>query len=240
MELYAKGKRRVFFMLQTALSSIHITCHPLTTANHLGAWDVVSHFTSEEGLLRELLLLLFEQERSHSGQNPARLVLKTLTSYKIRNELGHLVINNALTNDTLMQYIAEDLKDERIAYDPWQHGLRCNGHIINLPVCAFLFGKHPDAERQAGRAIESRACPSIQEPITWRRVGPLGKLHNIIVYIIASPQRIQPFNQQRGGHIQRRDNKMRRNSWYMMLHWSLTKTRVSFFLGEERPKLMSY
>ena len=98
MELYAEGKRRVSFMLQAALSSIHITCDAWTIPNHLGAWGVVSHFTSEEGLLRELLLSLSEQEGSYSGQNQARLVLKTLTSYKIRNRLGHFVMDNAATN----------------------------------------------------------------------------------------------------------------------------------------------
>ncbi len=51
MELYTYGKRRVSFMLQAALSSIHITCDAWTISNHLGALDVVSHFTSEEGLL---------------------------------------------------------------------------------------------------------------------------------------------------------------------------------------------
>lgn len=181
-----------------------------------------------------------EQEESHSGQNQARFILKTLTSYKIRNRLGHFVMDNASTNDTLMEYIAEDLEDEGIAYDPRQHRLRCNGHIIHLAVCAFLFGKHLDAERQADGAIESRTGPSIQELNSWRRLGPLGKLHNIIVYIMASPQQIQAFTQQSGGHMPRRDNKTRWNSWYMMLDWSLTKTRVSFFLGRERPKLMSY
>ena len=240
MELYAEEKRHVSSMLQAALSSIHITDNAWTTPNHLGAWGVVSHFTSEEGLLRELLLSLSEQEGSHSGQNQARLVLKTLTSYKIRNRLGHFVMDNASTNDTLMEYIAEDLEDEGIAYDPRQHRLRCNGHIINLAVCAFFFGKHPDAERQADGAIESRVGPSIQELNTWRRLRPLGKLHNIIVYIMASPQQIQAFTQQSGGHMPRKDNKTRWNSWYMMLDWSLTKTRVIFFLGGERPKLMSY
>ncbi len=162
MELYVEGKRRVSFMLQPALSSIHITCDAWTTPNHLVALDVVSHFTSEKVLLRELLLSLSEQEGSHSGQNQARLVLKTLTSYKIRNRLGHFVMNDASTNDTLMEYIAENLEDEGIAYDPRQHSLRCNGHIINQTVCAFLFGKHPDAERQADGAIESQASPSIK------------------------------------------------------------------------------
>ncbi len=118
-------------------------------------------------------------------------------------------MDNTSTNDTLMEYIAEDLEDEGIAYDPRQHRLRCKGHIINLAVCAFLFGKHLDAERQADGAIESRAGPSIQELNTWRRLRPLGKLYNIIVYIMASPQRIQSFTQQSGAHMPRKDNKTR-------------------------------
>ncbi len=110
-------------------------------------------------------------------------------------------MDNASTNDTLMEYIAEDLEDEGIAYDPRQHRLRCNGHIINLAICAFLFGKHQGAERQADGAIELQDGQSIQELNIWRRLGLLGKLHNIIVYIMASPQRIQAFTELSGGHI---------------------------------------
>lgn len=121
------------------------------------------------------------------------------------------------------------MEDEGIAYDARQHRLRCNGHIINLTFCAFLFGKHPDAERQADGTTESRAGSSVRELAMWRKLGPLGKLHNIISYIMASPQRIQVFTQRSGGHMPRRDNKTRWNLWYMMLNWSLTKTRVLFF-----------
>lgn len=60
-----------------------------------------------------------------------------------------------------MNYITADLEDEGIVYDARQHRLRCNGHIINLAVCAFLFGKHPDAERQADGTIESRVGPVV-------------------------------------------------------------------------------
>ena len=77
----------------------------------------------------------------------------------------------ASTNDTLMEYIAEDLEDEGIEYDSRQHRLGCNGHIINLAVCSFCFGKHSDAEWQADRAIESRAGLLIQELNTWRGLG---------------------------------------------------------------------
>ena len=78
---------------------------------------------------------------SHSGQNQACLVLKTFTSYDIQNRLGYFVIDNASTNDTLMEYIAEDLKDERIVYYLRQQRLRCNGHIINPSICASFFEK---------------------------------------------------------------------------------------------------
>ena len=51
---------------------------------------------------------------------------------------------------------------------------------------------------------------------------------------MASSQRIQAFTQRSGGYMPRRDNKTRSNSWYMMLDWSLTKTRVtSLFLVAE-------
>lgn len=143
-------------------------------------------------------------------------------------------MDNASTNDTLMDYIAADLEDVGIAYDARQHRLRCNSHIINLAFCAFLFGKHPDAEIQADGTTESRAGPFVRELTTWRKLGSLGKLHNIISYIMASPQRIQEFTQRSGGHLPRRDNKTWWNLWYMMLDWSLTKTRVLFFFSNNR------
>ncbi len=52
-------------------------------------------------------------------------------------------MDNASINNALMKYIAENLGDEKIAYDSRQHKLRFNGQIIYLDVCAFLFEKHP-------------------------------------------------------------------------------------------------
>ena len=72
-------------------------------------------------------------------------------------------MDNTSTNDVLMDYIASDLEDEGIAYDARQHRLRCNGHIINLAVCAFLFGKHTDSKRQMDGTIESHVGSSVQE-----------------------------------------------------------------------------
>ena len=55
-------------------------------------------------------------------------------SSNIRKWLGQFFIDNASTNDTLMEYIAEDLKEEKFAYDLRQFRLRCKSHIINLAI----------------------------------------------------------------------------------------------------------
>lgn len=47
----------------------------------------------------------------------------------------------------------------------------------------------------------------------WRKFGPLGMLHNFIVYLQASPQRMQKFLKLSKGYRLARDNKTRWNSW---------------------------
>ena len=57
----------------------------------------------------------------------------------------------------------------------------------------------------------------------WRKKGPLGKLHNIVVFIQRSTQRIQRFKSliEANGLRLIRDNSTRWNSWYMMLERAL-------------------
>lgn len=55
----------------------------------------------------------------------------------------------------------------------------------------------------------------------WRKKGPLGKLHNIVVYIQRSPQRMASFLVLSQGKRLARDNKTRWNSWYHMIHQAL-------------------
>ena len=61
------------------------------------------------------------------------------------------------------------------------------------------------------------SIPSQLEMDTWRRKGPLGKLHNIVVYIQRSPQRRAAFQKLSQGRHLIRDNKTRWNSWYAMI-----------------------
>ncbi|EGU71841.1 hypothetical protein FOXB_17650 [Fusarium oxysporum f. sp. conglutinans Fo5176] len=78
--------------------------------------------------------------------------------------------------------------------------LRCNGHVINLAVQAFLFGKNKDASDEALRQVsqlsydeQEGSVERAETATTWRQYGALGMLHNLVVWIRSSSQRYQAF-----------------------------------------------
>lgn len=57
---------------------------------------------------------------------------------------------------------------------------RCFGHVINLVVKAILFGKDADAFECCSRQGDVSATTEHER---WRKKGPVGKLHNLVVAI---------------------------------------------------------
>ncbi|KFZ25264.1 hypothetical protein V502_00256 [Pseudogymnoascus sp. VKM F-4520 (FW-2644)] len=86
------------------------------------------------------------------------------------------------------------------------------GHIINLTVQAFLFD---DNEYNISLDL------TVSELDKWRLKGALGKLHNIVVFIQRSPQRIAILIELSGGKRLERDNSTRWNSWAHMISCAL-------------------
>ena len=98
------------------------------------------------------------------------------------------MLDNISSNDTCVREI---LKIQP-SLNPEKRRLRCFGHIINLAAKAFLFGKNPNAfEAEANSFIHFWQEEKKLE--TWRRLGPIGKLHNIVTYIQKTPQRREAF-----------------------------------------------
>ena len=95
-----------------------------------------------------------------------------------------------------------------ISYDLYYRRLRCNGHIINLIVQAFLFGQEEDDYKDFNN---DNTSPSEEQLARWRRFGLLGKLYNIATWISALPQRIQTFKKLSNNLMPRRDNSTRWN-----------------------------
>lgn len=221
--------------LQSALSSIHLTLDLWSSPNHLSLLGIVAHYTDDNGQLTNAVLGMQEVDGEHTGENLALVVIEVLEEYQILSKVGYFMMDNATNNDTMIQYFSTLLDDHDIDYDPKLHRLRCNGHIINLVVRAFLFETHPDVTKLIEQATPDFDEPTNQDLECWRRFGPLGKLHNIVVFVRRSPQRLQAFKKLSGGRVLVRDNATRWNSWWSMLDCALElQSSISAFCSQHK------
>jgi hypothetical protein len=87
------------------------------------------------------------------------------------------------------------------ASNPGARRSRCLGHIINLAAKAFILGNDVEAfEDRITLAAENDGrlgqdeLDLAREQEEWRSRGPVGKFHNIVVFIRATSQRRQAFS----------------------------------------------
>jgi hypothetical protein len=220
-ELY---KEQIKQELATAKSKIHITVDLWTSTNHKSVLGIIGHDINQEGQLKHNVLGVKELNGSHKGENQGRLVIDVLEDFNIERKLGFFVGDNDGKNNTLCETLTIWMED-KLGINKF-HRLRCNGHIINLSAQAFLFPELVDTADEAGLnafidgSVSSYTKQQIRE---WRKWGPLGKLHNIVVWTAGSSQREEAFKQllEAKGLGLVRDNSTRWNSWYVMLERAL-------------------
>jgi hypothetical protein len=112
------------------------------------------------------------------------------------------------------------LHEYDIIYDPITQRLRCQGHIINLSVNSFIYVT--DKENLEEDEEPAKLKQTLKEIEAWRKFGPIGKLHNIVVDIQSSAQKIQEFMVLSKQNRPARDNKTRWNSMARMIKKAIT------------------
>jgi hypothetical protein len=108
----------------------------------------------------------------------------------VEEKIGVFVADNADVNDWAVCHILGQLRSD--LKDPDTRRGCCFGHIINLAARDFIFGKDVAAFEEVVRGVdESTALESEMRKAqeAWRKKGPVGKLHNIVVAIRQTPQR---------------------------------------------------
>lgn len=223
-------KNTIIPILKNAKTKIHISLDLWTSPNSIAILGITAQFINEQGELQSLVLALKEVEGEHSGENMSKYVMEVILDYSFEKNLGYFVMDNALDNDTLLTNISLSLRrDYKLPYDPIHHRLRCQGHIINLAIKSFLFvTDQENIEEDKEINVYVVTLKQIEE---WRKKGPLGKLHNFVVWLAASTQRLHNFLDVSHNHRLPRDNSTRWNSWYMMLMtaWNLRDLIDEFF-----------
>jgi hypothetical protein len=79
----------------------------------------------------------------HTGKNIAEAVIPILVAIKVKDRLGFFISDNAASNNTIIRAILGQLRPN--IKNPNFKRVRYLGHIINLVIKAFLFGKNTDA-----------------------------------------------------------------------------------------------
>ena len=139
----------------------------------------------------------------HFGSTIGGEVLDVLHTLGVGPEkIGYFTLDNAENNDTAMEVIGAEL-----GFDGRLRRGRCIGHTINLSAKALLFGKNADAfEKQ----LSGAEALSDTEYAQWRKKGPVGKLHNIVVdvrishrliYLFKEVQRVSGLTKSYSSHI---------------------------------------
>ncbi|CEJ95185.1 hypothetical protein VHEMI10682 [[Torrubiella] hemipterigena] len=214
---------------------IHFSIDIWSSPNHRSFLAIVAHFVNlEKRQLQKALLALRELEGAHSGEAIAEAFLQVIDLYELRGKIGYFTLDNAYNNDTMIRAIAEACK-----FDPAHRRLRCNGHIVNLAIQAFLFGKNKDASDEAIRQTSQLSCKEqegdagrAESATAWRQYGALGMLHNLVVWIRSSTQRYQAFLLVAGRMIPQ-DNSTRWNSWYRMVHVAIAlRSELNSFMDD--------
>ena len=123
--------------------------------------------------------------------------------------------DNADNNDTMVNKMEVQMTANGYDWDTKTHRLRCLAHIIHLTAGDFFFNETPDPHNEAG----------------WRAFGSYGKLHNIVLWVQKSPQRMENFKVISHYRLIR-DNATRWHSYYDMCERAL-------FLRDEITQLLN-
>jgi hypothetical protein len=214
---------------------VHFSIDIWSSPNHHSLLAIVAHFINRDSRqLCKALLALRELEGAHSGEAIAETFLRVINSYGIQDKIGYFTLDNAYNNNTMLQAVAK-----ACGFNAAHRRLRCNGHVINLAVQAFLFGKNKDASDEALRQVsqlsydeQEGAVERAETATTWRQYGALGMLHNLVVWIRSSSQRYQAFLKVAGRMIPQ-DTSTRWNSWYLMIHVAITlRKEINSFIDD--------
>jgi hypothetical protein len=191
---YYDAQETIKERLSKAKSQIHLSFDGWPSPSCKGFLGVAAHFLGEEYELEHLLIGFREVEGRHIGENIAEVLLRLIEEYELEDDLGCFVADNASNNDTAIEEVLTKLNPNCTKEEVLSRRSRCLGHIINLAAKAFIFGKDIEGF-EAVEEMESLRLDygSERSQARWREKGPIGKFHNVVVFVKSSVPRKQEF-----------------------------------------------
>lgn len=256
---YVRHRENIKAQLQVAKSQVHFSIDLWSSPHRKAFLGISAQWVDEHYKLREALLGLPNIQHSHSGETMSRHLLDTIRYFHIAGNIGYFTADNATSNDTCLRALSTSLANEfGVGFDPIERRVRCGGHIINLCLQAFLFASSKEALvaaiEEADDNMDATVVESLQAHLQqkngkgkyrrvpddqagWRSIDPLGKLHNIAVFIRSSTVHSDAW-QRLAGLALGIDNATRWNSSYMLLRTALEKKDKLMVFQQEHHKAL--
>jgi hypothetical protein len=131
-------------VLQSAKTKIHLAVNIWTSPSHALLLGVCASFVDILDGYRNPLIAL-RTVSSQSGNHQWETLRPILEDYGIETKIGALIGDNAGSNDVLCRTISSWLSfHHQITWTATHQRIRCQGHVINLLVQAFLFDSKKD------------------------------------------------------------------------------------------------
>jgi hypothetical protein len=178
---YEKSLLDVEIALTGAKSKINLSFDLWTSpGRRLSLLGIVAHYLDAQWKPVTVLLALPRMQGRHTGVSIAEQIHAILTHFRIANNFGHAIADNASENTACLDHLSEllhmNLDSRRVM---------CMGHIINLVAQQCLWGSDVDAFEEELTNVTAEEL----ELREWRKRGPIGKLHNLIRYATHSSKR---------------------------------------------------
>ena len=109
---HQKYRSELQLSLQDAQSMIHISTDMWTSPARRGHLAVCAQWLDSSYKLQKALLSLPQVKGTHSGEVQAKHIMDLLKCYGIATRLGYHTGDNATSNDTLMEHLMAQLKEQ--------------------------------------------------------------------------------------------------------------------------------
>lgn len=161
--------------LRAAPGQVHIAFDGARTRNRHTLYGITAVYRDSSNQPQKVVLGLPELINRHTGEHIATEMLDVIRFFDLEDKVGYFTLDNAGNNDTAMAIIGGQL-----GFNHLHRRARCVGHIINLVVKALLFGKDVEAFDESIEKGELLARAAHDE---WMKKGPVGKVHNWVVWV---------------------------------------------------------
>ncbi|KAK2926771.1 hypothetical protein FoTM2_013641, partial [Fusarium oxysporum f. sp. vasinfectum] len=206
---YDAHQQSVQKWLEHARSLVHIAMDVWSSPQRKAYVAVHAQWVDEAYKPRKALLGLPNLRRSHAGAAMTPHLMEIIRKYHLAPRIGYFTGDNDAKNDTCLRQLAVGLSQEYgLTFDPSN-------------TCQKSHGRRNKRNDTAG----------------WRSIGPMGKLHNIAVFIRNSTVRNDAWDDIAGKALGI-DNITRWNSWFKLLDAAISQEGpLSIFLNQYHEEL---